>query len=299
MQLDLFQDNRRTILLNSAEEHLRNLELEQAVGHYGEMLAETPDDLSISAVKTAVEAWQRRLERFHSSPPGIDRIYHLYQSITESIPTALLAGLRTFIIMQLEAEESPELIFIPPRFHLGCLLLEIRTPVEAEKWFARALDSAIPARGRFLAWRGDALVMAGETSDAREYYLAAFLEDPSGVDVSRLRDQAVREMLIEMEEEGIDEDETIFWAPAWGWLKGMFGLGTLERERIESLYVEFQTTGDASAVFALPRLWFEFLRHAERLRTEFRNDGELVRVRRKMKELNPILFAKYMEKIKG
>jgi tetratricopeptide (TPR) repeat protein len=288
MQLDLFLDNRHTILVNAANEHLRNLELERAAALYDEILTETPNDPSKFSAKDAMEAWQRRLERFHSTPPGIDRIYRLYQSFTESIPATLLAGLRAFITGQLEAEDSPELLFIPPRFHLGCILLEMGRPIEAEKWFARALDSAIPQRGRFLAYRGDALYMAGKTGDAREFYLAAFLEDPSGVDVFHLQDHAVRELPVEIEEEGFAGDEAVCWLPAWGWLKGVFGLGTPS-------HLEEKMAGEMTS----PRLWFEHLRIAEHFRTEFRDDGELVRVRRKMKELNSILFARYMEKIKG
>lgn len=287
MQLDLFQDNRHTILLNTTEEHLRNLELKQAVALYGEMLAETPDDLKISAVKTAAEAWQLRLEEFNFTPPRIDRIHLLYENFTEHVQAALLAGLRAFITGQLEAEESPELLFIPPRFHLGCLLLEMERPIEAEKWFALALDSAIPQRGRFLAYRGDALVMADKTGDARECYLAAFLEDPHGVDLAFLRDQAVRELLVEIEEEGFEGDEAVSWLPVWGWLKGVFGLGTTS-------HLEGEIAGEMTS----PCLWFEHLRIAEHFRTEFRDDGELVRVRREMKEINPILFVRYMEKIR-
>jgi hypothetical protein len=157
-------------------------------------------------------------------------------------------------------------------------------PVEAETWFALALDSGIPEQGRFLAWLGDALSLAGQTESSRECYLAAFLEDPLGVDVSGLRDDAVREMLIEMEEEGVAEEDTVYWVPVWGWLKGVFGL---------------ETTIASSGEMSLPRRWFECIRHAERLRTGVRDDGELLRVRKKMKEMNPVMFGKYMEKIWG
>nr|HPR91110.1 hypothetical protein [Synergistaceae bacterium] len=48
-----------------------------------------------------------------------------------------------------------------------------------------------------------------------------------------------------------------------------------------------------------PSLWFEFLRYAERLRTVQRDDAELVRIRRRMRELNSFMFGRYMEKIRG
>jgi len=143
MQLDLFLDNRRTILFNAANEHLRSLELEQASARYDGILTESPDDPAIIFAKQAVEVWRRRLDLYYSSLPGIDRIYSLYQSLAEPAPPLLRSCLISFIMEQLKREESPELIFIPPRFHLGCLLLASGRSVEAEAWFLLALDSGI------------------------------------------------------------------------------------------------------------------------------------------------------------
>jgi hypothetical protein len=50
---------------------------------------------------------------------------------------------------------------------------------------------------------------------------------------------------------------------------------------------------------AQPRLWFEYLRYGEYLRTVFRNDSELVRVRRRMRDMNSFMFDWYMEKVRG
>jgi tetratricopeptide (TPR) repeat protein len=299
MQLDLFLDNHHTILVNAANKHLRNLELEQASTLYQEIRALTPDDPPLLSAKIAIENWQRRLELFRTAPSGVDRIYRLYELLSEPAPALLLAGLRSFIIAQLQMEESPELIFIPPGFHLGCLLLEIGRSAEAETWFVFALNSGIRGRGRFLAYLGDALVMNGKPGDARKCYLAAFLEDPLGVDFSGLRDHAIRELPIEMEEEGIPVEETVFWLPVWGWLKGIFGLETTVWDRKQLFNSELLKVESTSGEKPLPRLWFEYLRSAERLRTEFRDDGELLRLRRKMKELSPLLFTRYMEKIRG
>jgi len=299
MQLDLFLDNRHTILFNTAEVHLRNLELEQAVMICEEILTETPGDLNASAAKKAAEAWLQRLASFDSTPPGIDRIYHLYQNLTESDPATLTYGLRAFMIECLEEAEHPELAFIPPSFHIGCLLLEIERSVEAEKWFSRALDAAITEQGRFLAFRGDAFCMAGDPKSARECYLAAFIKDPLGVDIACLRDKAVRDLLIEIEEEGFTGEEAVCWLPAWGWLKEIFSLGKTGGEGNGTAWDELPSKGEIYTAMAASRLWLEYLRHAERLRTEIRDDKELIRVRREMKELNPILFDRYMVKIRG
>jgi len=47
----------------------------------------------------------------------------------------------------------------------------------------------------------------------------------------------------------------------------------------------------------LSRLWFEYLRYAEYLRTRHRDDGEMIRARKRMKELAPELFEAYMAKL--
>lgn len=298
MQLDLFLDNRRTILGNLADEHLHILELDEAAGLYDKILSEWPDDSAIASARPALETWRNRLQRFHSSPPGVERIYALYRSIDESVPASLKAGLRSFIMEQMEREPSPELIFIPPRFHLGCLLLETGRALDAETWFALALDSGMPERGRFLAYLGDSLFVKGETDAARECYRDAFLEEPSGVDMAHLRDQAVHEMIGEIEETGVSEEESICWIPVWGWLKGLFTLGADGMVGAPDVGGS-RSANQEAAEKSVPRLWFHCLRNAEHLRTVKRDDGELVRIRRRMKELNSFMFGRYMEKIRG
>jgi hypothetical protein len=48
-----------------------------------------------------------------------------------------------------------------------------------------------------------------------------------------------------------------------------------------------------------PRRWFRLLRNAEHLRTGNRDGAEPVRVRRELKELNPAMFGRYMERLGG
>jgi len=46
-------------------------------------------------------------------------------------------------------------------------------------------------------------------------------------------------------------------------------------------------------------VWYEYLRYAEYLRTSYRDDQELIRARRRLKELNDGMFRRYMKKIGG
>ncbi len=298
MQLDLFLDNRRTILKNLADEHLRELELEEAAALYDRILADVPGDSAITSAKQSLETWRSLLEDFHSSPAGADPIYTLYRNLSKTVPAPLRDGIRNFIIQQLECLPSPELIFIPPRFHLGSLLLETGKPDKAETWFALALDSGIAHQGRFLAYLGDALFMKGETDEARVCYRDAFLLSPHEIDFDHLRDRAVRELIGEMEEEGLSEEAAIRWIPVWGWLQGLFTLGAATEDESSMTGGELPGRGKSPEEEA-PRLWFRLLRTAEHVRTEKWNDAELVRVRREMKELNAVMFSRYMKKLRG
>jgi len=298
MQLDLFLDNRRTILNNLADEHLRNLELDEAAGFYDRILAEWPDDAAMAAALRELEIWRQRLRRFQSSLPDAERIHALYRHLDEPAPASLRAGLRSFIIKQLALASEPELVFIPPRFHLGCLLLESERAGEAETWFVRALDAGIGERGRFLAYLGDALFVKGETGAARECYRDAFLLAPLEVDFDHLRDPAIREMMVEMEDADLSGDEAVRWVAVWGWLQGVFTLG-VEENGVASAVEGSGPGTEESADDSAPRLWFHCLRCAERLRTVQRDDAELVRIRRRMRSLNPFMFGRYMAKIRG
>ena len=64
-------------------------------------------------------------------------------------------------------------------------------------------------------------------------------------------------------------------------------------------FAESLQKAEDAGVKPIPRLWFDYLRFAEYLRCCQRDDNELVRVRRKLRTLQPDMFTRYMEKIKG
>ena len=101
MQLDLFTDNRRTILLNDADQLLQALRLEEALAVYAELLAEYPKDAELSNIRNQVAAWRDRLAAFLAAPAGRDRLYDLWQTPSPSTPTALAAAVRGLLINEL------------------------------------------------------------------------------------------------------------------------------------------------------------------------------------------------------
>jgi len=85
MQLDLFVDNCHTILGNLADEHLRDLELDEAAGIYDRILGEWPDDSAIASVRRALDVWSERIQHFHYSSGGIDGIHAMFGRYMEKL----------------------------------------------------------------------------------------------------------------------------------------------------------------------------------------------------------------------
>lgn len=301
MQLDLFCDNRRTIRLNDADELLRALRLEEALAVYDELLADTPQETELLALQNLVTAWQKNLALFHAASAGSERLHHLWRELTPETPPPLATSLRELLVAELSKLPSTELIYIPPRFHIGTLLLTAGRFAEAKHWFARALEAGIAERGRFHAWRGDALTRLGDPERAMSAYLAAFLEGPQEVDMEMLQSQLIRNLLFSLEWECDESEETDLpaWLPVWGWLQGVFALPLQGPMTDRTAFVDALEAAHSSRSLPAARLWFDDLRYAEYLRTAFRDDRELVRVRRRMRQVNGFMFERYMERMRG
>lgn len=300
MQLDLFCDNRRTIRLNDADVLLSALRLEEALAVYGELLADAPEDAELLALHGLVAAWRERRSLFHAAPAGTERLHVLWRKLTPDTPPPLAAALRALLVDELRQLPSPELTYLPPRFHIGTLLLADGRFAEAKRWFARALEAGIGERGRFLTWRGDALTKLGDPDRAMSAYLAAFLEDPLAVDMASLQSPLIHDLLFSLESEDHDlgEADLPAWLPVWGWLQGAFGLPLKELMADRAAFVDTLEAVHTSRSLPASRLWFDDLCYAEYLRTAFRDDRELVRVRRRMRLLSGFMFGRYMEKIR-
>src|ERR1039457_1595369 len=202
MQLDLFIDNHSIILLNNETGWLRALDLEKACAIYDELLADAPENGEILRLKAEAERWRDRLPHFSNvSPEGL---HEIYSYLTEGTPPALRAGILALLVGELQKAPAPELIYVPPRFHLGCLLRESGWHAESERWFAGALRSGMEPRGKFLAWRGDALTLCHKVAASMEYYQAAFVEDPDSVDIDTLANGTIRGLLLTLNLECFD-----------------------------------------------------------------------------------------------
>jgi tetratricopeptide (TPR) repeat protein len=301
MQLDLFSDNFYTIRLNEATELLHALRLEEALAIYTELLADAPEDAELLTLRDLVVVWLEKLALFDAAPDNSERLHNLWLELTPDTPPALAAALCKLLINKLLSLPWPELIYIPPRFHLGTLLLARGNFTEAEHWFTRAIESGIDVRGRFLAWRGDALTKLGNPGQAKEAYLAAFLEGPHEVDLESLQSPLIHDLIdsLENEEHNFGAEDLLTWLPVWGWLQGAFALPMKELAVDCAAYVKALDAAHSSRSMPVARLWFDDLRYVEYLRTAFRDDRELLRIRRRMQQSSRFMFERYMEKLRS
>ncbi len=302
MQLNLFEDNRPGILLNIADECVLARDLAQAVSIYEQLVADYPDDKSNSVLLQHVSDWHELLSGINQGTNVQTYLQTIWLQLESISYSSLRFTVLGTLIDTLFALPNPELIFIPPRFHLGQILMEAGRYAEAAKCFLAALTHSSLERGRFMAWRGDTLTLAGSDDAALKCYLTAFLDDPLTVTMQFIKNREIANLHLSLHFDAmdeIDEDEEPAWLPVWGWLHGVFVL-PLQPDLEASL----PDTGVFEALItegkrSVPRIWFDMLIYAERLRVLFRDDRELVAVRRLMQKTNKYMFDCYMDKVRG
>ena len=302
MQLSLFEDNRPTVLLNIAEEFIRSGELVQALSVYEQLVDEYPGDRRNAALRELVGEWHELMSGIVTHPDNLELLQSIWLRLDSiSLPSLSLVAL-DMLIEAMSSLTSPEQFYLPPDFHLGQLLMKAGRFVEAADCFQAALCSARVERGRFLAWHGDALTLAGKHGAALKSYFAAFLDDPQTIDMQSVKNRKVHDLYLSLHFEATDEIEVQdepAWLPVWGWFNGVFALpqhaapgkDTPSATAFEALLAEKSRF--------LPRIWFDMLAHAERVRTVSKDSKELGAVRRLMKNSNQFMFGCYLEKING
>ncbi len=301
MQLDLFEDNRPAILLNIADEFIRSRDLSQAVSVFEQLLDEYPNDRYCAPLLKEVSEWQDTLTVINTSDPECFRdIWLRFGSITHSPLRSMVLSL---LIDWIGGLPHPERIYFPPDYHFGHVLLAAgRYDETADCFFAALSDANIP-RGKFMAWHADALTLANKEADAPESYLNAFLDDPSTVDVQFIKNSAIRNLYNSLCLEAVEELEEygeLAWMPVWGWFEALFalpapqaitGTGSFDSFDFDRLIAENERP--------VPRIWFDMLTYAERLRVTARDSRELAAVRRLMKKTGSFMFETYLNKIRG
>ena len=300
MQLDLFEDNRPGILLNIADEFIRSRDFVQAVSVYEQLLADYPNDRHPAALLKLVGEWLDLISRADEDPGNPSPLLTIWLGLESICHPALHSAVLGLLIDKLRSLPNPELIYTPPRFHLGHALIKAGQYAAAADCFHDALLAGGIERGKFLAWQGDALTLAGDSKAALKSYLTAFLDDPLTVDMQSVANRKISDLYASMHYETTDEiedDEISAWLPVWGWLHGVFPLPMHAVAEKPSFSLEEFEEIISKMSSPVPRIWYDMLTYAERMRNM--HQDELASVRRLMKKTNGFMFGCYMEKISG
>ncbi len=296
MQLNLFEDNKPGVLLNIANEFIRSRDFVQAISVYEQLRDEYPGDRQSTALLEMVTHWQDALSTMNLADPGnFSSIWGRFGSITHG---PLRSSVLRIVIDTLWALPDSERIYRPPQCHFGHVLMEAGQNLEAAECFYKALSGPGIPRGKFLAWRGDALTLAHKETDALHSYLDAFLDDPASVDVQFIKNSTIRDLYSSLCQESTDEREgegEVAWLPVWGWFEGVFTFplvrGGTGQDSMDSVTFEAEMREGKRSV---PRLWFDMLTSAERLRATARDGREMAAIRRLMKKASSCMFDRYL-----
>ena len=300
MQLNLFEDNNRQILLNIADEFLEELDFEQATPIYGQLLNDYPGDQQIIALQHLAAEWAARFNdpaTGWSDPDQLCQLYQLQKTITHP---PLRKAVQTFIIEVLLSLPEPHGIYRPPDFHIGLLLLEAKRLHEAAELLQAALlQPELPA-GRLMAWFADVLTLLKQPDEALDWYLAALVLDPAMVQLDTLANRTIKKLYISLQVEAdgaLPEEEELAWLPVWGIFEDLFTLPLPAMIMVLLLEGSDLTERASDTSLPVPQRWFYLLLQAEELRKEHADTAVRAAVRRRMKELNSFMFSRYLSMI--
>ena len=302
MQLDLFEDNKPVILLNIADEFIREREFDQALSVCRQLQQEYPAERHSAALLELLDEWSRELDGLAIDPLDPEKCNSIWKRLDSISHPLLRRTVLDLLAARLLALPEPARLYVAPRFHCGHVLLESGCYPEAADCFGAALSVPGLERGRFLAWRGDALTLANQPEDALNSYCEAFLDDPGSIDLPFIKNRTIRDLIASLGFEAgdeIDEEQQTAWLPVWGWLQGLFSLplpSLFSAESFDSAACEAMITAEPDCV---PRLWFDWLARAERLRSAPGDGRELAAVRRLMKKTSGFMFSCYLDTVRG
>jgi tetratricopeptide (TPR) repeat protein len=295
MQLDLFEDNRANILLNIADEYLREGEFAKALSTCEQVREEYPENRQAVKLCELIQMWRSIISGLNPSSCTPQQLEETLTTLESVIHPPLRTAVMEILVEYLRTVPESDYIFLPPHFHLGHLLLRLGRFAEAATSFRSALSSPDLERGRFLAWSADAMTLGGNGEDATSMYLQAFLDDPLTVDIASVKHPAILNLYQHCchNADSIEDDNIVAWLPVWGWLQGLFPLPLHHPPLFDELEVQL-----ADKAAPTPRLWYSALTLAEYLRTIHINNVQMPAVRRLMKRLNEDMFECYMQKIR-
>ncbi len=168
----------------------------------------------------------------------------------------------------------------------------------------KALQASIPEtphNAAIYGYLGDAYMLRGEPEVARQCYREACLIDPADIDWGHLKDKALLELRHQLAEQGSDDNTQAHeWLPSHAYIQGIFRPKIMKlNEEMKKLVNEYlalrkkfykeQTPGLKARLFFRAIILCDnepLLRFVKRI--------NFIDVRRQMRDLNSVLFSRYL-----
>ena len=173
----------------------------------------------------------------------------------------------------------------------------------------RALQDCIPVtpnNSAVYGYLGDAYMLRGELTVARQCYQEACLINPGDIDWSHIKDSALLELRNQLiRERNSDNSLAVEWLPSYACIQGLFKPRTIKlNQGIKEFVEEYLTLRKVFFKEQTPELKAKlFFRGIVLCDNEpllrFVKSISFIDVRRLMKEVNPTLFSKYLKLIEG
>ena len=312
-QLSLFEQGDMT-LVNQGIQAFRRLELEKAVDFFRRHQQLYPKGYDVG-LRIAVA--ERLLDGMREAPldpgDGAAHFYRLWDSIesraraTGGQESTLLADIKTaffeFVLGEVERAGMMDGCRLHGDVPVGLILMHAGRYDDA----ITSLQSCIretPHDAGLYGYLGDAYWLRGERRIARQCYREACLIDPSGMDWGHLLDEELRELQDDLLlEYGLNPDLATAWLPSHARISGLFERkGVRVHDGLKEMVQEYLTVEKTLKKKHDPKLaaglFYRGLilcENQESLR--FVKTIDLIHVRRRMKEVNPNLFAEFLESL--
>lgn len=169
----------------------------------------------------------------------------------------------------------------------------------------QALIASAPEDARAYGYLGDAYTLRGDQRTARICYREAFSLDPFAVDLRRLRDRELREMLSPAAEDDDEEPPSLEWFTVRAQLDGIFDRRILRNmEEVKQwlqryLDLEQAYRKGAEGALAAQLFYHSMVLSDNAPMLRFIKQVDLAEIRRQMKSWHPAFFARHMRDIEA
>jgi len=313
-QISLFAQD--MTFLNRGIQAFSNLELEKAVDLFLKHRSHYPKGYDISSRLKAAEFLLQGMREAPAEPgerPGY--LCGLWDSFEDHVKSegmdcaAFAARAKgpyfARVLDEVERAGLAGSTMLPGNIPPGYLLLQAGRYDEA----IRSLQDCIPGMPRcapLYGWLGDAYLLRGDLTVARQCYREACFIDPAAVDWRHIEDADLKELKQDiLLEYDFDPGAALEWLPSHARIEGLFERKPVRlNDGLKEMVDDYLATEKAWTKENSPRIAAKlFLRGLvlceNRESLKFIKTIDPIQVRRVMKQVNPDLFAEFLERIVG